>query len=446
MKSIITSISPGSIAEEVGIEKNDALISINGKKVNDIIDYKFLSDDEELVIEIEKADSGEIWEIEIEKDYGEELGIEFGGGLIDKAKRCSNKCIFCFIDQLPKGMRESLYFKDDDSRLSFLQGNFVTLTNMKEEDIDRIINYHISPINVSVHTTNPELRVKMLNNRFAGNIFERLKKLADAGIQLNAQIVSIPNINNGDELIKTINDLYSLYPQVNSVAVVPIGITKYRENLAHVTTYTKEESIDEIERVEELQKKFMKETGTPFVRLSDEFYLVADKEIPDADFYEDYHQIEDGIGMVRCFRDAIDDSLEELDKDMNGSFSIATGVLAYPELLEASKKIKRANPNIQLDVYEIVNNYFGKTITIAGLLTGTDIVDQLKDRINTKYLIMSNNMFRKGYELADSAEQIMLDDMKIKDIEEALDVKVIVVDYTGEDLIQKINEYKEEEI
>ena len=446
MKSIITSISPGSIAEEVGIEKNDALISINGKKVNDIIDYKFLSDDEELVIEIEKANSGEIWEIEIEKDYGEELGIEFGGGLIDKAKRCSNKCIFCFIDQLPKGMRESLYFKDDDSRLSFLQGNFVTLTNMKEEDIDRIINYHISPINVSVHTTNPELRVKMLNNRFAGNIFERLKRLADAGIQLNAQIVSIPNINNGDELIKTINDLYSLYPQVNSVAVVPIGITKFRENLAHVTTYTKEESLNEIERVEELQKKFIKETGTPFVRLSDEFYLVAGKEIPDAAFYEDYHQIEDGIGMVRCFRDAIDNSLEELDTDMTGSFSIVTGVLAYPELLEASRKIKKVNPNIQLDVYEIVNNYFGKTITIAGLLTGTDIVDQLKDRINTKYLIMSNNMFRKGYELADSTEQIMLDDMKIKDIEEALDVKVIVVDYTGEDLIQKINEYKEEEI
>ena len=446
MKSIITSIAPGSIAEEVGIEKNDALISINGKKVNDIIDYKFLSDDEELVIEIEKADSGEIWEIEIEKDYGEELGIEFGGGLIDKAKRCSNKCIFCFIDQLPKGMRESLYFKDDDSRLSFLQGNFVTLTNMKEEDIERIINYHISPINVSVHTTNPELRVKMLNNRFAGNIFERLKKLADAGIQLNAQIVSIPNINNGEELEKTINDLYSLYPQVNSIAVVPIGITKYRENLAHVTTYTKEESIKEIERVEKLQEKFIKETGGPFVRLSDEFYLVAGKEIPDADFYENYHQIEDGIGMIRCFRDAVDDTLQNLDKNAAGSFSIVTGVLAYPELLEASKKIKEVNPNIRLDVYEIVNNYFGNSITVAGLLTGTDIVDQLKGKINSKYLIMSNNMFRKGYELADSTEQIMLDDMKIKDIEEALDVKVIVVDYTGEDLIQKINEYKEEEI
>ena len=332
MRSIIKEITPGSIAEEVGIEKNDILISINGKEVKDIIDYKFLADDEELLVEIEKADSGEVWEIEIEKDYGEELGIEFGGGLIDKAKRCSNKCIFCFIDQLPKGMRESLYFKDDDSRLSFLQGNFVTLTNMKEEDIDRIINYHISPINVSVHTTNPELRVKMLNNRFAGNVLDRMKRLASAGIEMNAQIVSIPDINNGEELVSTIKDLYALYPQVNSVAVVPIGITKYRENLAHVRTYTKEESAREIEMVEELQKQYIKETGGPFVRLSDEFYLVGEKTIPEADFYDNYHQIEDGVGMVRCFRDAIDDTIEELDTNMKGSFSIVTGTLAYDEI------------------------------------------------------------------------------------------------------------------
>ena len=206
MRSIIKEITPGSIAEEVGIEKNDILISINGKEVKDIIDYKFLSDDEELLVEIEKADSGEVWEIEIEKDYGEELGIEFGGGLIDKAKRCSNKCIFCFIDQLPKGMRESLYFKDDDSRLSFLQGNFVTLTNMKDEDIDRIIRYRISPINISVHTTNPELRVKMLGNRFAGQVYERLKRLSDAGIEMHCQIVLIPEVNNDKELKKTIED------------------------------------------------------------------------------------------------------------------------------------------------------------------------------------------------------------------------------------------------
>lgn len=442
MSNIITKVNLGGIAEEVGIEENDKLLSINGNKIKDIIDYKFLSVDEEITLEIEKV-NGEIWEIEIEKEYGEGLGIEFGGGLIDKAKSCSNKCIFCFIDQLPKGMRKSLYFKDDDSRLSFLQGNFVTLTNMKEEDIDRIIKYHISPINISVHTTNPELRVEMLNNRFAGKVFERMKRLADAGISMNAQIVSVPGINNGDELKRTIKDLYTLYPQVSDVAVVPIGITKFRQGLKHVETYTKQQSIEEIERVKKLQDIYMKEIGKPFVRLSDEFYLVADKKIPNQEFYDDYHQIEDGIGMVRCFRDAIDDTLKDLDENMNGSFSIVTGTLAYPELLEASLKIKNKNPNIKLDVYGIVNNYFGNTITVAGLLTGTDIIDQMKGIINSKYLIMSNNMFRKGYELADSSEQIMLDDTEIKDIEAALDVKVIVVDYTGEDLIEKINEYKE---
>jgi putative radical SAM enzyme (TIGR03279 family) len=338
-------------------------------------------------------------------------------------------------------MRESLYFKDDDSRLSFLQGNFVTLTNMKDEDIDRIIKYHISPINVSVHTTNPELRVQMLNNRFAGKVFERMKKLADAGITMNAQIVSVPGINNGDELKRTIKDLYTLYPEVSDVAVVPIGITKFRQGLKHINTYTKEQSIEEIESVKKLQDIYMKEVEKPFVRLSDEFYLVAGKEIPSQEFYDDYHQIEDGIGMVRCFRDAVDDTLEDLDQNIRGSFSIVTGTLAYPELLEASNKIKKKNPNIKLDVYEIVNNYFGNTITIAGLLTGIDIIDQIKGIINSKYLLLPNNMFRKGYELADSTEQIMLDNMKIKDIESALNVKVIVVDYTGEDLIQKIKAY-----
>ena len=441
MKNIITKIISNGIAEEVGIEVNDVLLSINDNKINDIIDYKFLSADEEIILEVEKA-SGEIWEIEIEKEYGEDLGIEFGGGIMDKAKTCSNKCIFCFIDQLPNGMRESLYFKDDDSRLSFLQGNFVTLTNMKDEDIDRIIQYHISPINVSVHTTNPDLRVQMLNNRFAGKVFERMKKLADAGITMNAQIVSVPGINNADELNRTIKDLYTLYPEVSDVAVVPIGVTKFRQGLKHINTYTKEESIEEIERVKKLQDIYMKEVGKPFVRLSDEFYLVAGKEIPSQDFYDDYHQIEDGIGMVRCFRDAIDDTLENLDISINESFTIVTGTLAYHELLEASNKIKKKNPNIKLDVYAIVNNYFGDSITIAGLLTGTDIIDQMKGIINSKYLIMSNNMFRKGYELADSDEQIMLDNMKIKDIELALNVKVIVVDYTGEDLIEKLNEYK----
>ncbi|EES50040.1 radical SAM protein [Clostridium botulinum] len=443
MKNIITKVEKYSIAEEVGIEVNDSLISINQTPIGDIMDYKFLSADEEIVLEIEKT-NGEIWEIEIEKEYGEDMGLEFGGGIMDKAKRCSNKCIFCFIDQLPPGMRDTLYFKDDDSRLSFLQGNFVTLTNMKEEDIDRIIKYHISPINVSVHTTNPELRVKMLKNRFAGNILERLKKLTDAGITINAQVVCIPSINNGDELKRTIKDLYNFYPFVASVAVVPIGITKFREKLQHVKTFTKDQSKKEIDMVKELQDKFIKEVNEPFVRLSDEFYIVSGKEVPSSQFYKGYEQLEDGVGVVRYFKDIIDDTLNDLDENSKGSFSIATGALAYEELIKARDKILKKNPNIKLDVYKVINDYFGETITITGLLTGTDIINQLKGKINTKYLLMADCMFRKGYELSDSSEQIMLDDLKIRDIEEALDVKVIVTDYTGEDLISILNEYKEE--
>ena len=443
MKNIVKKVDEGSIAEEVGIEVGDILLSINETPIGDIIDYKYLAVDEEIVLEIEKQD-GEIWEIEVEKDFGEDLGLEFQGGIMDKAKSCSNKCMFCFIDQLPKGMRDTLYFKDDDSRLSFLQGNFVTLTNMKDEDIDRIIRYKISPINISVHTTNPELRVKMLKNRFAGSIMERLKKLKDAEIEMHAQIVCIPNVNNGEELRKTIIDLYELQPYVKNVAVVPIGVTKFRENLPAVETFNNETARKEIELVEDLQKKFLKETGSPFVRLSDEFYLVAGIDVPEEDFYLEYDQLEDGVGMIRYYRETINRDLDSLNKNLKGSFSMVTGELAYNEIKASAEKIVNSNPNIKIDVYKIINNFFGNTITVAGLLTGTDIIDQLKGKINTEYLIMPNNMFRKGYELAD-ADMIMLDDKKIEDIENALNVKVIVCDYTGDDLINVINENCKEE-
>ena len=283
MRNVVTNVIPYSIAEEVGIEVNDILLSVNGEKITDIIDYRFLTADEELVLEMEKS-NGEVWEYEIEKDYGEELGLEFGGGIMDKAKRCSNKCMFCFIDQNPKGMRETLYFKDDDSRLSFLQGNFVTLTNMKDEDIDRIIRYRISPINISVHTTNPELRVKMLGNRFAGQVYDRMKKLADAGIEMHCQIVLIPEVNNKEELKKTINDLYSLYPSVANVAVVPIGVTKFRDGLVKVKTFDKELAREELEMVMKFQEKFMNEIGDPFIRMSDEFYIVSGIDVPEEEF------------------------------------------------------------------------------------------------------------------------------------------------------------------
>ncbi|MBQ6820130.1 MAG: DUF512 domain-containing protein [Clostridium sp.] len=437
MKNLIKKVDIGSIAEEVGIEVNDILISINGTPIGDIIDYKFLASDEEVVLEIEKPD-GEIWEYEIEKDYGEDLGIEFDGGIMDKAKSCSNKCMFCFIDQLPKGMRDSLYFKDDDSRLSFLQGNFVTLTNMKDEDIDRIIRYKISPINISVHTTNPELRVKMLKNRFAGSILERLKKLRDAEIEMHAQIVCIPNINNGNELRKTIMDLYELYPYVRNVAVVPIGITKFRDNLPKLDIFTRELAKNEIMMVKDLQEKYIKETGSPFVRLSDEFYITAGLDVPSEDFYSGYDQLEDGVGMIRYYREVINNSLDFLDKSKKGSFSMVTGELAYNEIKKSADSIMKNNPNIEIDVYKVINNFFGNTITVTGLLTGTDIIDQLKDKIKTEYLIMPSNMFRKGYELA-VADMVMLDDLNINDIEKALNVKVVVCDYTGDDLIKVIN-------
>lgn len=444
MKNVVTSVMPDSIAEEVGIEINDVLLSINGEEIVDIIDYRFLAADEEIVLEIEKP-SGEVWEYEIEKEYGEELGLEFGGGIMDKAKRCSNNCMFCFIDQLPKGMRETLYFKDDDSRLSFLQGNFVTLTNMKDEDIERIIRYRISPINISVHTTNPELRVKMLGNRFAGKVYDRIQRLADAGIEMHCQIVLIPDVNNGEELRKTIKDLHKLYPSVANIAVVPIGVTKFRDGLVKVKTFNKETAKAELEMVADLQKEFIKQNNDPFVRMSDEFYIVSEVDLPEENFYNGYEQIEDGIGMVRCFREAINNTIIDLDKKAKGNFIIATGKLAFKEINDGVNKIMNANKNIKIEAFEIINNFFGETITVAGLLTGRDIINQLKGKISGEYLIMSNNMFRKGYELADNNEYIMLDDTKIGDIEEELGVKVLVCDHTGEDLISIINTVCQEE-
>lgn len=443
MKSKIAKVLPEGIGEELGFEVGDILLSINGTEVKDIIDYKFLLADDYIEVEILKPNN-EIWEFEIEKDYSEDLGIEFEQAILDKAKSCTNKCIFCFIDQLPKGMRNTLYFKDDDSRLSFLQGNFVTLTNMKDDDIDRIIRYRISPINVSVHTTNPELRVKMLKNRFAGNVYGRLKKLADSGIIINAQIVTIPDVNNGEELKKTVEDLYKLYPSVQNVAAVPIGVTKFREGLVQVGIFNKETAQKEIKNVNELQSKYFEEIGTPFIRLSDEFYVLAEETIPDKNFYGDYEQIEDGIGMIRLFRDTINNDVQHLSRG-RGHFTMITGVSAYNEIRNISSIITRKNPKIKVDCFKIINDFFGETITVAGLLTGKDIINQLKYKINSKYLIMPDNMFRKGYEPGIIEDKIMLDDLKIKDIENALGVKVIVCNYTGEDLIELINEHCEEE-
>lgn len=437
MKNIICKVLPGSIAEEVEIEKGDKLISINEQPVCDILDYKFLISDEYIVVTIEKS-YGEVWDIEIEKDYNEDLGIEFQEAIMDEARSCHNNCMFCFIDQLPKGMRKTLYFKDDDSRLSFLQGNFVTLTNLKDEDIDRIIRYKISPINVSVHTTNPELRKQMLNNRFAGNIYERLKKLVESGIMVNCQIVLCPDINDGEELIRTIEDLYELNFGIENVAVVPVGVTKYRQGLHKLKLYDKETALREIKNMEKLQKKYIEDIGTPFVRLSDEFYVTAEIDVPDTDFYEGFSQIEDGVGMIRLFRNNIEENLGNLTKTGKGSFTVITGQSAYKEIADACDKIEKQNNNININAKKIINNFFGPTITVAGLTTGTDIKDQLKDHEVGEYIIIPENMLKSG-------EKVFLDDITVEDLERFFKRKVIICDYTGEDLIDKINSHVREE-
>ncbi|MDD3224012.1 MAG: DUF512 domain-containing protein [Clostridium sp.] len=438
MKNEISKIEKGSIAEELGIEVGDSIISINGSDVNDILDYRFLMSDDYVVIEVKKSDTGDIWELDVEKDYDEKFGVEFKEGIMDKARSCTNNCVFCFIDQLPKGMRKSLYFKDDDSRLSFLQGNFVTLTNLKDEDIDRIVQYKISPINVSVHTTNPELRVKMLHNRFAGDIMEKIEKLAKGGINMNCQIVSCRGINSGEELKKTVLDLYKFYPKINNIAVVPVGVTKCREGLFKLNTYDYESSKKEIRMIGEIQKKFFNEIGMPFVRLSDEFYVMAKEEIPDTNFYGDFSQLEDGIGMIRAFRNNIENTVKDLDTNKSGSFTMVTGFSAYNEIKKAAKKINEVNKNISIDVVMVLNKYFGETITVAGLLTATDIINKLKDRVASDYLIIPRNMLK-------SDTNIFLDDLTIDDLEKKLNTKVLVCDYTGEDLVKIINEHQKEE-
>lgn len=433
MNNKIAKIIEESIAEELEIEVGDKLISINGTEIKDIIDYKFLMADDYIEVEIEKQD-GEIWTFEVEKDYQEDLGIEFENAIMDEARSCHNNCLFCFIDQLPDGMRNTLYFKDDDSRLSFLQGNFVTLTNMNNEDLDRIIRYRISPINISVHTTNAELRKKMLNNRFAGDIYDKLKKLAKAGITMNCQIVLCPGYNNGEELVKTVSDLYKLYPAIENVAAVPVGVTKFRKNLNEITLYDAQSAKAEIEQISQFQQKALKKIGSPFVRLADEFYVMAGVEVPSTDFYGDFEQIEDGIGMIRFFRDSITKNLKKLNKKAKGSFTLITGVSAYDEIEWAANAITEKNDKITINIQRIVNDFFGPTITAGGLLTGQDIMKQVQADNVFDYIIMPKNMFKSG-------ESIMLDDVTIAELENYFNKKILLCEYTGEDLIQLINEH-----
>lgn len=430
-RHIIKSIEPGSIAEELGIEKGDILLSINDQEVEDVFDYHFYVNDEQLVLTIEKPD-GEEWELEIEKDYEEDLGIEFEQGLMDEYRSCRNKCIFCFIDQMPGGMRDTLYFKDDDSRLSFLQGNYVTLTNMSDHDIDRIIRYHLEPINISFHTTNPELRCQMLHNRFAGEALRKVDRLYEAGIEMNGQIVLCRGINDGEELERSIRDLAGYLPYLQSVSVVPVGLTRYREGLYPLEPFTPEDARKVLEVVRRWQDELYEKWGTHFIHAGDEWYLLAGEDMPPQERYDGYLQLENGVGMMRLLEDEFREAFEKLPGDeMPREVSVATGKLAYPLICSMAEKLKSRYPGTVIHTYQIENRFFGERITVAGLVTGQDLKEQLSGKKLGKALLLPCNMFR-------SQEEVFLDDMTLDELKDALQSEIDIVKSSGQDFIDAV--------
>lgn len=434
---IVKDIVPGSIAEELEIEAGDILLKINDEEIEDIFDYQYLCEDEYIVVTILKP-NGEEWELEIEKDEDEDLGIVFENGLMDDYRSCHNKCIFCFIDQMPKGMRETLYFKDDDARLSFLQGNYITLTNMSEHDIDKVIKYRLSPINVSFQTTNPELRCMMLNNRFAGEALKKVKKFYDAGIEMNGQIVLCKDVNDGAELERSLSDLYGYLPHLRSVSIVPVGLSKYRDGLYPLEPFDKEDAIKLIDTVEKWQQKALEEYGLHFVHASDEWYILADREMPEEDSYDGYLQLENGVGMLRLMLTEFDEALESAcDKRMSGfkatpeKVSLITGRLAYPYILQMAEKLMKEFPEKEIQVLSIRNDFFGELITVSGLLTGQDIIKQCSDKDLGKRLLLPENLLRSG-------EIVLLDDITTIDIQNSLQVPVDIVKSSGYGFVESI--------
>ena len=428
---IVKSVEPGSIAEEMGIEAGDKLISINDNTIEDVFDYHYYVNDEEIILLIEKP-NGEEWELEIEKDYEEDLGIVFEQGLMDEYRSCRNKCMFCFIDQMPKGMRETLYFKDDDSRLSFLQGNYITLTNMSDHDVDRIVKYHLEPINISFHTTNPELRCKMLHNRFAGEALKKADKFYEGGIQMNGQIVLCKGINDGEELERSIRDMSKYLPHLQSVSVVPVGLTKYRDGLYPLESFTKEDAEKVIDMIEKWQKIFYEEYGLHFIHAGDEWYILADRDMPEEERYDGYLQLENGVGMLRLLMN----EFEEAYMDVNGDdrqieLSMATGFLAYPYLKKMIEKLQVKFPNLTVHLFPIRNDFFGEKITVAGLITGQDLIAQLKEQKLGDRLLLPCNMLRSG-------EEVFLDDVTLSQVKDSLQVEVDIVKSSGWDFIEAI--------
>lgn len=415
----IASVDPHSPARKAGVRPGETLTHINGHPIVDVLDYKFYAYDPRLELTLTEENGGSRT-LRIKKEEGEDLGLNFETYLMDRARSCANKCIFCFVDQMPPGMRDTLYFKDDDARLSFLMGNYMTLTNLSQREIQRIIDLRISPINISVHATDPELRTAMLKNPRAGECLSIMERFAKAGIEMNCQVVACPGVNDGPALTRTMEDLGKLHPAVTSVAVVPVGVTKFREGLCRIEPYTKEQAAALIDQVETFAHTFLQEHGTSLVWCSDEFYLMAGRKLPEKAYYEDLDQLENGVGMLRLLLHQAAMGLEEEEPEQVEPFSIATGLSAAPFVQEIVDNARKQCGNIKGTVYPIVNRFFGETITVSGLITGTDLIEQLRGKDLGGRLLIPDNMLRAG-------EQVFLDDVTVEQVEQALGVTVVPV-------------------
>ena len=432
-RHIVRAVRKGSIAEELQIEPGDEIVRINGEEVEDIFDYQYLIQDEYVEVLLRKV-SGEEWLLEVEKEETEDLGAVFENDLMDEYRSCRNRCIFCFIDQMPPGMRETLYFKDDDSRLSFLQGNYVTLTNMSDHDVDRIIRYHLSPINISFHTTNPELRCRMLNNRFAGGFAEKVRRFRDAGVEMNGQIVLCRGINDGEELEKSLGDLTEYFPALRSVSVVPVGLTRYRDGLYPLEPFDRDDARTVLSQIHRWQKRMYEQTGSHFVHASDEWYLLAEEPLPEAEKYDGYLQLENGVGMLRLLEEEVKEELKKRTGDENErKVSIATGRLAAPFIRQLADWLRSKYPGLRAEVFPIVNEFFGERITVSGLVTGRDLIRQLRGKKLGERLLIPCNMLRDG-------ENVFLDDVSVEDVERELQVPVQVTDAGGKDFCMAVLE------
>ena len=429
----ITGVLKGSSAERQGIQVGDLLISVNGHTITDILDYRFYLCEKKLSVLL--CRDGKEYTVNIKKDEYDDIGLEFETFLMDKKHSCRNKCIFCFIDQLPRGMRDTLYFKDDDSRLSFLQGNYITMTNLTDDDVSRIIQMKMSPINISVHTTNPELRVFMLKNPNAAGSLRYMQRFAEAGTEMNCQIVLCRGVNDGAELEKTMHDLACMYPSVIHVSIVPAGMTRFREQnkLYPLTAFSREEAISVIRQVEAFAEKCLAHYGSRIFYVGDEFYQQAGLPIPDAEYYEDFHAIEDGVGMIASMRQEFEDALAEAEEDESlcREISIATGKAASGFFAELAEKFREKYPNVNIHIYEVKNRYFGESVTVAGLLTGEDLKQQLSGKTLGEVLYISSNMLR--YE-----GDLFLCGMHIDDLSEALGVEIVTCATDGYEFFDRL--------